>query len=280
MPASWPSGCALWPGWRGPAAPPRLVLTTANAIVQKVPPPEVVRAGLFAAQRRRAHRPRALLAYLERNGYHRTSAVVEAGDYAVRGGLIDIFPSGSEQPVRLDFFGATLESIRTFDPLTQRSQGKVGGIELRPVSEVLLDAAAIERFQAGYLQRFGAVDRRPAAGGGRGRAAVPRHGALAAAVPRRLVPLFAYLDARLRDQLRPSGRRGDRGARGDRSASTTRRGASRPRPRASFGAAPYRPLPPEMLYLDEGGSARARRARRAASSRPSAAAARRRRSRR
>ncbi|MCE3250520.1 MAG: mfd1, partial [Geminicoccaceae bacterium] len=83
--------------------------------------------------------------------------MVEPGEYAVRGGIIDIFPSGAEQPLRLDLFGDVLEAIRAFDPLTQRSLGKVAAMQLRPVSEVMLDEAAVERFRAGYLKRFGAV---------------------------------------------------------------------------------------------------------------------------
>ena len=130
MPGSWPSACGRLAA--GPGRAKRLVLTTANAIVQKVPPPERVRAAHLRAKAGARVDRDGLVAYLERNGYHRTSAVVEAGDYAVRGGLVDVFPSGQEQPVRLDFFGSTLESIRSFDPLTQRSQGKVAALELMP----------------------------------------------------------------------------------------------------------------------------------------------------
>ena len=156
--------------------------------------------GARGASARRGRRPgrsrRAASAYLERNGYHRTSAVVEAGDYAVRGGLVDIFPSGLEQPVRLDFFGSTLE----FDPqpsipLTQRSLAKLDRLDLMPVSEVLLDAAAIERFQAGYLRQFGAVTGDPlleAVATGR---AFPGMEHWLPLFHRDLVPITAYLDA-------------------------------------------------------------------------------------
>ncbi len=169
----------------GPGRAKRLVLTTANAIVQKVPPPERVRAAHLRAKAGARVDRDGLVAYLERNGYHRTSAVVEAGDYAVRGGLVDVFPSGQEQPVRLDFFGSTLESIRSFDPLTQRSQGKVAALELMPVSEVLLDADAVESFKSGYLRRFGAVTADPLLESVEAGRVLPGHGALAAAVPPR-----------------------------------------------------------------------------------------------
>jgi transcription-repair coupling factor (superfamily II helicase) len=178
----------------GPGRGPRLVLTTANALVQKVPPPELVRAAHFrAAAGQRVDRD-ALIAYLERNGYHRTSAVVEAGDYAVRGGLLDIFPSGAEQPLRLDFFGSALESVRSFDPLTQRSLGKVQALELMPVSEVLLDGPAIERFKAGYLRRFGAVTGDPLLEAVEAGRAFPGMEHWLPLFHPDLVPLTAYLD--------------------------------------------------------------------------------------
>ena len=218
----------------GPGRGKRLILTTANAIVQKVPPPERVRAAHLRAKSGGRVDRDALVAYLERNGYHRTSAVVEAGDYAVRGGLVDVFPSGHEQPVRLDFFGSTLESIRSFDPLTQRSQGKVAALELMPVSEVLLDAEAVEAFKAGYLRRFGAVTGDPlleSVEAGRG---VPGHGALAALVPSRPGAAHRLSRRRGRDRARPPRARGHQGPRGaDRRALRGAAGAGRRRAPAS-----------------------------------------------
>ena len=64
--------------------------------------------------------------FLQQNGYSRTGTVVDAGDFAVRGGIIDIYPPGAEAPVRLDFFGDALESVRRFDPQSQRSTGTLG----------------------------------------------------------------------------------------------------------------------------------------------------------
>ena len=62
-----------------------------------------------------------LALWLEANGYSRASTVRDVGDYASRGGILDLYPPGAAAPVRLDFFGDTLESIRAFDPETQRS---------------------------------------------------------------------------------------------------------------------------------------------------------------
>ena len=61
----------------------------------------------------------------------RTDTVREPGEYAVRGGIVDLYPAGAAQPLRLDFFGETIENIRSFDALTQRSTGKSEPAALR-----------------------------------------------------------------------------------------------------------------------------------------------------
>ena len=75
-------------------------------------------------------KPETLFAYLGRNGYVRTGAVSEAGEYAMRGGIVDLFPPGQAQPLRIDFFGDDVESLRSFDPLSQRSTDKLDFIRL------------------------------------------------------------------------------------------------------------------------------------------------------
>ncbi|WP_164157722.1 transcription-repair coupling factor, partial [Sandarakinorhabdus rubra] len=99
----------------------------------------------------------ALAAKLAANGYVRVDTVVEPGEYALRGGLVDVMPSGQEFALRLDFFGDEIETIRKFDPATQRSLGPAEGFDLLPVSEVLLDADRVRAFRAGWLERFGAT---------------------------------------------------------------------------------------------------------------------------
>lgn len=239
----------------GPSRRPRLVLTSANAFVQKVPPPAAMRhAELRARSGARVDRE-ALLAYLERNGYHRTSAVVEAGDYAVRGGLVDIFPSGLDQPVRLDFFGSTLESIRSFDPLSQRSLGKVDKLELIPVSEVLLDDSAGERFKAGYLRLFGAVTGDPLLEAVEAGRTFPGMEHWLPLFHPDLVPLTDYLDAECEiglDHLALDAIKARAGLIGEHYQARLQP----PVAGTNFGATPYRAIPPELLYLDEGGAQR------------------------
>jgi transcription-repair coupling factor (superfamily II helicase) len=132
-----------------------IVLTTVNAALQRLPP-----RALFADRVLRLGQGGRLpfdrlISFLERNGYQRTDTVREAGEFAIRGGIADLFPSGAAEPVRLDFFGDTIEALRSFDPLTQRTTGNLASIVLRPMSEVLLDEAAIHRFRQRYRDAFG-----------------------------------------------------------------------------------------------------------------------------
>ena len=80
----------------------------------------------------------------------------DVGDYATRGGILDLYPPGAEAPIRLDFFGDTLESIRAFDPETQRSVGQLRSLDLVPMSEARLTSETIPRFRQGYAAEFGA----------------------------------------------------------------------------------------------------------------------------
>ena len=99
----------------------------------------------------------ALRRFLARMGFSPTSNVTEPGDYAVRGGIIDVYPPGDTGPVRLDLFGDVLDGARRFDPVTQRTIEKLRGVEFAPVSEIILDDPAIMRFRQNYRIEFGAA---------------------------------------------------------------------------------------------------------------------------
>ncbi len=134
---------------------PLLLTTTVSALVQRVPPKNAtLEAGFFTRVGRDLDVP-AMEKYFAANGYQRASTVSERGEYAVRGGVIDVFPPGADEPVRFDMFGDTLETIRAFDPESQRSTRQLTEIELLPVSEALLSPDAISRFRSGYLEAFG-----------------------------------------------------------------------------------------------------------------------------
>ena len=139
-------------------APRRFVLlTTLNAATQKVPAREVLRGAAFTARVGDRIDEAGLRDFLVRMGFTQAPTVMEPGDYAVRGGIIDIYPPGEAGPVRLDLFGDVLDGARRFDPATQRTTEKLDRVELAPVSEVILDEAAITRFRQSYRLEFGAA---------------------------------------------------------------------------------------------------------------------------
>ena len=144
---------ALAAGFDRPAA----LLTTVNAATQRVPARAVVAASSFTAKVGERIDVGELRGYLARMGFQQAPTVTEPGEFAIRGGLIDLYPPGARGPVRLDLFGDVLDSARRFDPETQRTTEPVKRVELAPVSEVILDEAAIQRFRTGYRAMFGAA---------------------------------------------------------------------------------------------------------------------------
>ena len=134
-----------------------VLLTTLNAATQKLPARSVLREAAFAARVGDRIDDAALRGFLVRMGFVQSPTVTEPGDYAVRGGIIDIYPPGDLGPVRLDLFGDVLDGARRFDPATQRTTEKLDVIELAPVSEVILDEAAVTRFRQNYRLEFGAA---------------------------------------------------------------------------------------------------------------------------
>ena len=141
----------------GGEATPFIALTTINALVQRVPPRTLFDGRVLVVGPGGRIGLDRLQSFFQNNGYIRTDTVREPGEFAIRGGIVDLYPSGQPQPVRLDFFGDQVETLRSFDPLTQRSTGTLDRLVLRPVSEVLLDEAAIHRFRTRYRELFGNV---------------------------------------------------------------------------------------------------------------------------
>ena len=142
-----------------PDAPARIILASAGAVLQKVPPHSLYAEAAKVLRKGETVDANWLTAFLAENGYGRSETVMEPGEFAVRGGLVDLFPPGTSEPVRLDLFGDVLEEIRSFDPMSQRSTGSREHVVLLPVSEVLLTKDSIARFRGGYRELFGnAVD--------------------------------------------------------------------------------------------------------------------------
>lgn len=226
-----------------------ILLTTLNAATQRVPARETLRDAAFSARVGDRVDEAALRQFLVRMGFVQSPTVTEPGDYAIRGGIIDIYPPGDLGPVRLDFFGDVLDGARRFDAATQRTTEKLDLVELAPVSEVILDEAAITRFRQNYRIEFGAAGTDDplyeAISAGR------KHQGAEHWLPffhDRLETLFDYLpDATvtLDDQVTPS-----RLARWESIADQyeTRRLAMANRSRMD---SVYKPSPPDALYLDD-----------------------------
>jgi transcription-repair coupling factor (superfamily II helicase) len=138
---------------------PSILLTTVNAALQRLPRRDLVLGQTLSAAPGNVLGMQNVMAWLELNGYTRASTAREPGDYAVRGGILDLYPPGLDEPVRFDFFGDTLESIRSFDPETQRTRGELRMLELVPVAEFQLTTETIRRFRTGYVAAFGAARR-------------------------------------------------------------------------------------------------------------------------
>ena len=138
-----------------------LIVTSVAAALQRVPPRTWIAKASFSARMGDEVDRDALVAFLSANGYARAGTVRDPGDFALRGGIVDLWPpslnnkNGEEQPLRLDFFGQTLDAIRKFDAVTQLSNDSVAQIQLLPASEAPLSASAISRFRTGYLAAFG-----------------------------------------------------------------------------------------------------------------------------
>ncbi len=231
---------------------PCAVLTTVNALLQRVPARASFEGAVFAVRAGEKLDAEAMFAFLARNGYRRAGTVREAGEYAQRGGIVDVFPPGTDEPLRLDLFGDVLEGVRAFDPMTQRSGERREAFRLQPVSEVMLDQASIHRFRTGYRAAFGtnASDD-------------PLYAAVTAghwhAGMEHWLPLFAETLETLFDYLPRAPLSLDHGV-ADAAAERQNQIAEFYRQRREIAAAPgaaegapvYRPLPPDSLYLSSG----------------------------
>ena len=135
----------------------RVVLTTVNALLQRVLPKSAVANARLPVRVGDCLDREWFISQLARYGYVRAGTVMEPGEYAVRGGLFDVFPANASTPVRIDQFGDRVDSMRLFDATSQRASGSSGEIYLTPASEILLDSGSIERFRARYREHFGAI---------------------------------------------------------------------------------------------------------------------------
>ena len=227
---------------------PAVLLTTVNAVLQRVPERAVIAKQSLSVAPGNVAPMANIIQWLELNGFNRATTVREAGDYAVRGGIVDLFAPGMDSPVRLDFFGDTMESIRSFDPETQRTTNELRALDLVPVAEFQLTSDTIRAFRTGYVAEFGAAapDDALYEAVTEGR----KHAGMEHWLPlfhRGLETLFDYLPATPL-AIEPLAEE----AAHERFAQIADYyEARRDALGKDGGGAPYKPLPPERLYLAE-----------------------------
>jgi transcription-repair coupling factor (superfamily II helicase) len=227
---------------------PAVLLTTVNAILQRVPERALLAEQSLSIAPGNLAPMAGINQWLELNGFSRAATVRESGDYAVRGGIVDLFAPGMDEPVRLDFFGDTLEAIRSFDPETQRTTSELRALDLVPVSEFQLTSDTIRQFRTGYVAEFGAAapDDALYEAVSEGR----RHAGMEHWLPlfyRHMETLSDYVPATPL-ALEPLAEE----AAHERLAQIADYFQARKNALAqSAGGAPYKPLPPDRLYLAE-----------------------------
>ncbi|MFQ5935352.1 MAG: transcription-repair coupling factor [Acidiferrobacterales bacterium] len=131
-----------------------IVLASVSTLMHRLPPPEFVAKHSFALKPKDTLKGEGFRERLVRAGYHAVSQVMEPGEFAIRGGLIDLFPMGSPTPLRIDLFGDEIESLREFDPESQRSGRQLEGIQLLPAREFPLTPDTIQFFRQQFRARF------------------------------------------------------------------------------------------------------------------------------
>ncbi len=136
---------------------PRLIVSSIGAVLQKLPPAKIFRNSFKDVAVGKKLDFNEFLHYAAVNGYNRVEQVMEPGEYAVRGDIIDIFPVGTTEPLRLDLFDDEVERIRTFDAMSQRTTGELKSYSFKVMSEALLDANTIKTFRGKYREAFGAA---------------------------------------------------------------------------------------------------------------------------
>jgi len=137
-----------------------LLIIPANTLVQKLPPIDYIAQHTLQLANGQTISVEQFCLSLENAGYQRVTQVMEHGEYAIRGALIDLYPMGSRLPLRLDLFDDEIETLRCFDPETQRTLNQIESIELLPAKEYDTSEAGIAQFRLAFREYFGANARK------------------------------------------------------------------------------------------------------------------------
>lgn len=131
-----------------------IVLLSVSTLLHRLPPKQFITSQSFdlsTGQVFDLHRTRTRL---EESGYHCVDTVYEHGEFAIRGAIIDIFPMGSQYPLRIELFDNEIDTIRTFDPETQRSVEKLSTFTLLPAKEFPVTSESIKQFRNKWREQF------------------------------------------------------------------------------------------------------------------------------
>ncbi|MEM7618889.1 MAG: transcription-repair coupling factor [Pseudomonadota bacterium] len=228
---------------------PTIILTTVNAILQRVPSRKFIKQIVLQLKPGQSVDMDKLTSRLALMGFMRTGTVMDVGEYAVRGGILDLFVPGNSKPIRLDFFGDTLESIRQFDAETQRTTKTLSKLVLLPISELSHSASVTKAFRTRYVELFGAVKNED-----------PLYEAVSNGTRfqgmEHWLPLFHDALETLFDYtpgacLSFDHLVEDAKSRRFEQIADHYQARADALEQAAFGAAPYKPLQPEMLFLTE-----------------------------
>lgn len=135
----------------------RIIIASIGAAIQKLPPAKIFRNSMRMVTVGNKLDFNDFVHYAVINGYNRVEQVMEPGEYAVRGDILDIFPVGTPEPLRIDLFDDEIEKIRTFDAFTQRTTGELKSYNFQVMGEVVLDNNTVKNFRTSYREAFGAA---------------------------------------------------------------------------------------------------------------------------
>jgi len=140
--------------WRLQHHRPEFVLLTARALARKTVSPEAIARAGVVLRRDEDHSPEELVEKLFATGYMREDPVAGVGEFSMRGGILDIWPPGREAPVRIEFFGDNIDSLREFDPETQLSTRQLSVIEVPPMRELSVTPTDFQIWSEGARERW------------------------------------------------------------------------------------------------------------------------------
>jgi len=234
-----------------PSNKKQIIISSINAVTQKIPSAKILKTSSFKTAVGEQLNSEELSSFFSHNGYSRASTVLDHGDYAIRGNIIDIFPPGAKKPFRLDLWGDEVDTIKIFDPISQRTEDKINQIELIPMGEVFLDEKSINTFIRSYVSEFG-----PARGNDPLYAAVVdgrRHAGMEHWLPffhQRLETLFDYLPNSIvtMDNLATEAFETRLSAISDYYLS--RKSAYEKFSQKNDNIAPYKPIPPSTIFME------------------------------